>query len=891
MTKTLADIRSTFLNYFQGQGHAVVESSPLVPRNDPTLMFANSGMVQFKNVFTGAENRPYKRATTAQKCVRAGGKHNDLENVGYTARHLTFFEMMGNFSFGDYFKSDAIPFAWELVTKHFELPKDKLLVTVYHDDDEAAALWKKVAGFSDDKIIRIKTDANFWRMGDTGPCGPCSEIFIDQGDKVQGGPPGSPDEDGDRFLEFWNLVFMQFEEQAGGGRINLPKPSVDTGLGLERMASILQGVHSVFDTDLFKNIIAATSEIMKVKAVGDQAASFRVIADHLRTTVFLIADGVLPGNEGRGYVLRRIMRRGMRHAHILGAKEPVIYRLVPELVRQMGAAYPEIVRAESLIVETLKLEETRFKAMLDRGLKLLDEEAGKLNKNKTLSGDVAFKLYDSFGFPLDLTQDVLRGKGMKVDTTGFEAAMAKQKAAARAAWSGSGETGTAKLWFELRDELGATDFLGYSTERAEGQVKAITRNGARVADAKAGETIQIVTNQSPFYAESGGQIGDTGTFITASGATITITDTQKEADTVWVHHARVDSGVVKTGDMVVMTVDSARRLRIRANHSATHLLHEALRRKLGTHVTQKGSLVDENRLRFDFSQPTPIPAEAIAEVEAEVNNRIRMNEEVLTRLMTPQEAMDQGAMALFGEKYGDEVRVLSMGGREDKNEKGKEFFSVELCGGTHVKRTGDIGLFKITSESAVSAGVRRIEAVTGIGALMHYNTQEKALLAAAEALKSPTTELPTRITQLVEERKKLEREVAGLRRQAALGGGKAGGAVDAPKQINGVNFVSRVLVDFPAKDLKPMADAFKAQVKSGVIALAASYEGKVSIVVAVTDDLTARISAVDLVKLGAEAVGGKGGGGRPDMAQAGGADVTALPQAISAMEKFMGGRR
>jgi len=674
--KTLSDIRATYLNYFAEKGHTIVDSSPLVPRNDPTLMFTNSGMVQFKNVFTGAETRPYKRATTAQKSVRAGGKHNDLENVGYTARHHTFFEMLGNFSFGDYFKPEAIEFAWELVTKRFGLSKEKLLVTVYHEDDQAAQLWKKIAGLSDDKIIRIKTDANFWRMGETGPCGPCSEIFIDQGDKLQGGPPGSPDEDGDRFLEFWNLVFMQFEEQPGGKRINLPKPSVDTGMGLERMAAIMQGVYSNYDIDLFKAIIGAAAELVKINPEGPQKPSFRVIADHLRATSFLIADGVFPSNEGRGYVLRRIMRRGMRHAHMLGAKEPLIYKLVAELVKQMGTAYPELIRAAPLITETLKLEESRFKQMLDRGLKLLDEETGKLGKDKALPGAVAFKLYDTFGFPLDLTQDVLRGKGMKVDVAGFEVAMAKQKADARAAWAGSGETGTARLWFELRDELGASEFLGYSTETAEGQIKALVRNGGRVADAKQGENIQIVVNQTPFYAESGGQMGDTGVITTASGAVIRIDDTQKEADTVFVHHGHVEKGVVKTGDVVKLDVDGERRSALRANHSATHLLHEALRRKLGAHVTQKGSLVAPDRLRFDFSQPTPIPAEALAEVEAEVNRRIRMNEEVITHLMSPQEALSTGAMALFGEKYGDEVRVLFMGGREDRAEKGKDHYSV-----------------------------------------------------------------------------------------------------------------------------------------------------------------------------------------------------------------------
>ncbi len=886
--KTLSDIRATYLNYFAEKGHTIVDSSPLVPRNDPTLMFTNSGMVQFKNVFTGAETRPYKRATTAQKSVRAGGKHNDLENVGYTARHHTFFEMLGNFSFGDYFKPEAIEFAWELVTKRFGLPKDKLLVTVYHEDDQAAQLWKKIAGFSDDKIIRIKTDANFWRMGETGPCGPCSEIFIDQGDKLQGGPPGSPDEDGDRFLEFWNLVFMQFEEQPGGGRINLPKPSVDTGMGLERMAAIMQGVYSNYDIDLFKAIIGATAELVKVNPEGPQKPSFRVIADHLRATSFLIADGVFPSNEGRGYVLRRIMRRGMRHAHMLGAKEPLIYKLVPELVKQMGTAYPELIRAEPLIMETLKLEESRFKQMLDRGLKLLDEETGKLSKDKALPGAVAFKLYDTFGFPLDLTQDVLRGKGMKVDVAGFEAAMAKQKADARAAWAGSGDTGTAKLWFELREELGATEFLGYSTEMAEGQVRALVRNGGRVADAKMGENVQIVVNQTPFYAESGGQMGDTGTITTASGAVIKIDDTQKEADSVFVHHGHITKGAVKTGDVVKLDVYGERRSALRVHHSATHLLHEALRRKLGAHVTQKGSLVAPDRLRFDFTQPTPLSNEIVRGIENEVNFRIWQNDEVITRLMTPQDALTTGAMALFGEKYGDEVRVLFIGGKENKQPNGKEFFSVEFCGGTHVQRTGDIGVFKIVSESAVSAGVRRIEAQVRQAALKDIHEERALLHMAADALKATPLELSSRIIQLVEDRKKLEREVADLRQKVALGGG--GGSAqssEAPRQVKGINFVSRVLTDIPAKDLKPMADAFKAQIKSGVVALASSFDGKVSIVVAVTDDLSKKFSAVELVKAGAELVGGKGGGGRPDMAQAGGSDITAMPQAITAIEKAL----
>lgn len=888
--KTLADIRSTFVNFFAQHGHHVVESSPLVPRNDPTLMFTNSGMVQFKNVFTGAETRPYTRATTAQKSVRAGGKHNDLENVGYTARHHTFFEMLGNFSFGDYFKPEAIEFAWTLVSKHFELPKDKLLVTVYHDDEEAATLWKKIAGFSDDKIIRIKTDANFWRMGDVGPCGPCSEIFIDQGDKLQGGPPGSPDEDGDRFLEFWNLVFMQFEEQAGGGRVKLPRPSVDTGMGLERIAAVMQGVTSNYDIDLFRNLIGAIADVVKVDPNGPMKPSFRVIADHLRASSFLVADGVLPSNEGRGYVLRRIMRRAMRHAHILGAREPVMYRLVPELVKQMGAAYPELVHAEALITETLKLEETRFKSMLDRGLKLLDDEVAGLGAGGTLSGDVAFKLYDTFGFPLDLTQDILRSRGGSVDVTSFDAAMAKQKAVARAAWAGSGETGTAKLWFDVRDEVGATDFLGYSTERAEGQIRALIHNGAQVTEAQAGMDIQLIANQSPFYAESGGQKGDTGIITTANGAVLAVTDTRKEVDTLWVHHARVQSGVVKSGDLAIFAVDGGRRSAIRAHHSATHLLHEVLRRTLGKHVAQKGSMVSADRLRFDFSHQAPIPADVLQGIEREVNARIRGNAEVLTRLMSPQAAVEQGAMALFGEKYGEEVRVLFMGGEDDTPDHGHRHFSVELCGGTHVRRMGDIGFFKIVAETAVSAGVRRIEAVTGAAAEQWVREQSELLAAAAEAMKAPAPELAERIKAMADDRKRLDREVADLRQKAVLAGGGNTSGGEPARDVNGVAFISRVLTDVPAKDLKPMADAFKAQVKSGVVALVASNDDKVSVVIAVTEDLTARISAVDLVRVAAEAVAGKGGGGRPDMAQAGGSDVTAMPKAIAAVEAALAER-
>jgi len=881
--KTLADIRSTFLCYYERQGHTMVDSSPLVPRNDPTLMFTNSGMVQFKNVFTGNEKRAYKRATTAQKCVRAGGKHNDLENVGYTARHHTFFEMLGNFSFGDYFKEEAINYAWELVTKEFGLNKDKLYITVYHDDEQAATIWKKLTGFPDERIIRITTDSNFWRMGDVGPCGPCSEIFIDQGDQLQGGPPGSPDEDGDRFLEFWNLVFMQFEELPDGRRVSLPKPSVDTGMGLERMAAILQGQLSNYDIDLFRNLIGATADILKIDPQGTQRASYRVIADHLRACSFLMADGVLPSNEGRGYVLRRIMRRAMRHAHLLGAKEPMLFRIIPELVKQMGVAYPELGRAQSLITETLKLEETRFRQLLDRGLKLLDEETKTLSVSKPLSGDVAFKLYDTYGFPLDLTQDVLRGQGLAVDASGFESAMAKQKAAARAAWAGSGDVGTEKLWFDLKDELGATEFLGYSTESAEGIILALVKDGVSVKSAQQGDKVQIIVNQTPFYGESGGQVGDCGTFTSAKGAVIDITDTQKQLGDMWVHHGVVQQGSVQCDDGVMMVVDHERRSILRANHSATHLLHEALRRKLGTHVAQKGSLVTEEKLRFDVSQPTPIAANDLLDVEEEVNRRIALNSDVTTRLMTPDEAVKEGAMALFGEKYGDEVRVVAMG-RDHEDDNG---FSVELCGGTHVKRTGDIGAFKIVAEAAVAAGVRRIEALTGQRAIDYLSEQEQRLHHIAATLKVAPSEAAERVTVLVDEKKKLEREVGDLRRQLALAGGGGQAAVEAPKQFGAISLISRVLHDLPAKDLKPMADQLRQQLASGVIVLLAGFEGKVSVVVSVSPDLTSQVSAVDLVRVGAEAVGGKGGGGRADMAQAGGSDVAAMPQAVVAIEQVL----
>ncbi len=880
--KTAADIRSEFLNYFAGRGHEKVASSPLVPQNDPTLMFTNSGMVQFKNVFTGVEKRPYTKATTSQKCVRAGGKHNDLENVGYTARHFTFFEMLGNFSFGDYFKEEAIFNAWELVSKNFQMPKDKLLVTVHSTDEEAATLWRKIAGFSDDKIIRINTNDNFWMMGDTGPCGPCSEIFIDRGDHIFGGPPGSPDEDGDRFLEFWNLVFMQFEQEPDGkgGHIRkpLPKPSIDTGMGLERMSMIMQGKNSVFDIDLMRAIIEHVGDLTSVNPDGDQAPSHKVIADHLRSAAFLIADGVMPSNEGRGYVLRRIMRRGMRHAQLLGAKEPLMYRLFPTLQAQMGEAYPELYAAGSLITETLKLEESKFKQTLERGLKLLDEETSKLASGTKLPGEAAFKLYDTFGFPLDLTQDALRAKNIEVDTDGFDAAMEKQKAEARKNWSGSGDTATEKVWFELLDKAGATEFLGYSKLEAEGQIKTIVKDGAEVTEAKAGDNVHIVLNQTPFYAESGGQVGDTG-ILKVGDNIFEVTDTVKKLGKMFAHVGIVKEGSFKVGDAVEAQVDTDRRNAIQAHHSVTHLLHEALRLTLGDHVAQKGSMQTVDRTRFDISHHLGISQEQLKAVEAMVNDEIRADTEVRTRVMAIDDARETGARALFGEKYDDEVRVVSMGRQEQGQNKP---FSVELCGGTHVGRTGEIGLFKIVSEGAVGSGVRRIEAVAGSTALNYYNSQENKLFEAAAVLKANPSDVVERVKALIDEKKKLEQELTALRRKLATGGADEGSAA---KEIGGVKFVGKVLEDVPAKDLKPMADDLKAKIGSGVVALISKEEGKASIVVAVTSDLTSKINAVDLVRIGAEALGGKGGGGRPDMAQAGGPDAGAANDAIAEIEK------
>ena len=868
------DIRATFLGYFARHGHQVVDSSPLVPRNDPTLLFTNSGMVQFKNVFTGQERRPYSRASTAQKCVRAGGKHNDLDNVGYTARHHTFFEMLGNFSFGDYFKERAIPLAWELVTREFGLAKDRLLVTVFSEDDDAARIWREVAGLPESRIIRIPTADNFWRMGDTGPCGPCSEIFYDHGDHIPGGPPGSADEDGDRFVEIWNLVFMQFEEGPPGTRLPLPRPSIDTGMGLERIAAILQGKHDNYDTDTFRALILASAEVTGQEPDGPFRASHRVIADHLRSSAFLIADGVLPSNEGRGYVLRRIMRRAMRHAHLMGAIEPVMWRLVPTLVRQMGAAYPELARTEALTRETLLLEETRFKQMLERGLHLLADETERLGAGQALPGDVAFRLYDTYGFPLDLTQDALREQGRSVDTEGFAEAMGEQRARARAAWAGSGEAATETVWFEIRERSGGTDFLGYATETAEGEILALVVGGAPATDAGAGAEVAVVLNQTPFYAESGGQVGDTGTIAGPDGLRIAVTDTQKKLGDLIVHLGRVEGGMARVGTPVVAEVDHGRRTTIRSHHSATHLLHEALRRKLGTHVQQKGSLNAPDRLRFDISQPRPITGAELAWVEREVNARVRENTEVTTRLMTPEAAVEMGAMALFGEKYGDEVRVVAMG----EGEGNKPAYSIELCGGTHVRRTGDIGLFKIVSEGGVSSGVRRIEAVTGDAALALIEATEHRLNLVAGALRASPLEAPERVAALVEDRRKLERQLADLQRKLATGGGGA-----AVEEVNGVKLAARNLGEVPARDLKSLAETIGKQIGSGVVVLVSTAEGKASIVVGVSPDLTSRFSAVDLVRAASVAVGGKGGGGRPDLAQAGGPQATRADDALGAV--------
>jgi len=863
MTST-NDIRRSFLEYFGSHGHEVVQSAPLVPYNDPTLMFTNAGMVPFKNVFTGLETRAVPRATSSQKCVRAGGKHNDLDNVGYTARHHTFFEMLGNFSFGDYFKEQAIIHAWTLLTKEWGLNPDRLTATVYHTDDEAFGLWRKIAGLPEERIIRIPTKDNFWAMGSDGPCGPCSEIFYDHGDHIFGGPPGSPDEDGDRFVEVWNLVFMQFEQAADEIVGELPKPSIDTGMGLERIAAVMQGVPDNYDTDTFKALIAASVGLTGVKAEGDQRASHRVIADHLRSTSFLLADGVLPSNEGRGYVLRRIMRRAMRHAHLLGAKEPLMHRLVPALVQEMGAAYPELGRAQPLIEETLQREEVQFRRTLANGLKL--------------PGETAFKLYDTFGFPYDLTEDALRSRGIGIDRAGYDTAMAQQKAAARAAWKGSGQAADAEVWFDIAERVGATEFTGYTATTGEAQVVALVKDGSEVQSASTGDMVTVITNQTPFYGESGGQTGDSGTIAGADGLRIAVADTAKPLGRLHAHNGTVEAGTIKVGDVVKLDIDVARRDAIRANHSATHLVHAALRGRLGDHVTQKGSMVAADRLRFDFSHPTALTAEDIAVIEAEVNAEVRANEPVVTRLMSPEDAIAAGAMALFGEKYGEEVRVLSMGRVKEAHA-----YSVELCGGTHVRATGDIGLFRIVSESAVSSGVRRIEAMTGEGAFSYLAGREDALKGAAAVLRTTPDEVEARVAALLDERRKLERELAEAKKALALGGGNAA-ATSAEEDVGGVKFSGQILDGLDPKELRGLLDQAKARLGSGVAVIVAVNDGKASIAAAVTEDLTSKVSAVDLVRAGVEALGGKGGGGRADMAQGGGPDGSKAAEAIAAVK-------
>ena len=888
---SLNDIRSTFLNYFAKQGHEIVPSSPLVPRNDPTLMFVNSGMVQFKNCFTGVDKRDYVRATTAQKCVRAGGKHNDLDNVGYTARHHTFFEMLGNFSFGDYFKEEAIPFAWELITKEFEIPKDKLYTTVYHTDDEAFEIWKKV-GVPEDRIIRIATSDNFWQMGPTGPCGPCTEIFYDHGDHIWGGPPGSPEEDGDRFIEIWNIVFMQNEQFEDGSMIDLDMQSIDTGMGLERIGALLQGSHDNYDTDLFKTLIEASAGVTSTEPYGDKNVHHRVIADHLRSTSFLIADGVMPSNDGRGYVLRRIMRRAMRHAHLLGAKDPVMHRLVPSLVSQMGQAYPELGRAQALIEETLNLEETRFKQTLDRGLKLLDDELDGLAEDAPLPGEAAFKLYDTYGFPLDLTQDALREKGREVDTDGFDAAMAEQKAKARAAWSGSGDAADNAIWFDIAEETGVSEFLGYDTESAEGQVVALVADGKRVKALNEGAEGWVVVNQTPFYGESGGQVGDSGLVSRLENRDdfAKVSDTQKFAEgKVFAHKVTVARGTLSVGDPVALDVDHTRRSAIRANHSATHLLHEALRETLGDHVAQRGSLNAADRMRFDFSHAKALTAEEMHKVATDVNAYIRQNSTVETRIMTPDDARDLGAQALFGEKYGDEVRVVSMGRANTGKGLDGNTYSIELCGGTHVRQTGDIGVFVLLGDSASSAGVRRIEALTGEAAFAYLEDQANRMADVAATLKAQPAEVSDRLKALLDERKSLQNEVAQLRRELAMSGGAGQGGGAEAKDVNGVKFLAQLLTGVSGKDLRPLIDEHKTRLESGAILLIADDGGKVAVAAGVTDDLTDTVSAVDLVKAAVEALGGKGGGGRPDMAQGGAKDSTNADAAMAAAEAVITG--
>jgi alanyl-tRNA synthetase len=883
------DIRSAFLGYFAREGHEIVPSSPLVPRNDPTLMFTNAGMVQFKNVFTGLEKRPYVRATTAQKCVRAGGKHNDLDNVGYTARHHTFFEMLGNFSFGDYFKERAIELAWRLLTKEYGVPAEKLLATVYIDDDEAFNLWKKISGLPEKKILRIAGSDNFWSMGDTGPCGPCAEIFYDHGEGVWGGPPGSPEAEGDRFTEIWNLVFMQYEQLAGGKRIDLPRPSIDTGMGLERMAAVLQGTYDNYQIDLFRALIEAVADLTHVDPDGERKASHRVIADHLRASSFLIADGVLPSNEGRGYVLRRIMRRAMRHAELLGAKEPLMWKLVPLLVREMGQAYPELHRAEALVSETLKLEEVRFRRTLERGLAILDEASKSLKKGDMFDGVTAFTLYDTYGFPLDLTQDALRPRGIGVDIAAFTDAMEEQRKKARASWAGSGEAADEAVWFSLHERIGATEFLGYETENAEGVVAALVRDGKEVAALKQGESGAVVLNQTPFYGESGGQVGDTGV-LTADGVRFKVADTQKYAGGVCAHIGTVEEGTLKTGAALALKVDHARRSAVRRNHSATHLLHEALRQVLGDHVAQKGSLVAPDRLRFDFSHPKPMTGDEIERVEDIANDFVLQNSPVTTRVMALDDARQSGARALFGEKYGDEVRVVAMGDTMGEGGGNALGWSVELCGGTHVKRTGDIGIISVIAEGGVASGVRRIEAFTGTKARKDGREYREMVKSAATLLRASPIEFIDRLNALLEDRKRLDRDLSDTKKKLAMGGGGKSDGADGVRTVGDVKLMARAVEGIELKDLRSLADEGKKQVGSGIVAIVGvTGDGKAGIVVGVTADLVARFNAVDLVKKGAEALGGKGGGGRPDMAQAGGPDGSKADAALAAIEAALGG--
>ncbi|WP_417621399.1 alanine--tRNA ligase [Parasphingorhabdus sp.] len=881
--QTTNDIRRSFLDYFAGQGHEIVPSSPLIPYNDPTLMFINAGMVPFKNIFTGAEKSAYSTATSSQKCVRAGGKHNDLDNVGYTARHHTFFEMLGNFSFGDYFKEQAIVHAWTLITKTWGISPDRLTVTVYHTDDEAFDLWKKISGLPDARIIRIATDDNFWSMGDTGPCGPCSEIFYDHGDHIPGGPPGSPDEDGDRFVEIWNLVFMQYDQRGEGDRVELPKPSIDTGMGLERVAAVMQGVHDNYDIDLFKALIAESGSLTGTATTGDNQASHRVIADHLRASSFLVADGVLPSNEGRGYVLRRIMRRAMRHAHLLGAKDPLMHRMVGSLTGEMGNAFPELIRAQPLIEETLLREETNFRQTLANGLKLLDAEIADMQEGDVLPGATAFKLYDTYGFPYDLTEDALRTQSLGVDREGFDKAMAEQKAAARAAWKGSGDQASDTVWFDIAEREGSTEFTGYTSEEGEGVVVALVKEGVEIQSADAGDTVILLTNQTPFYGESGGQMGDAGEISGADDFAAIVTDTRKPLGRLHAHQIEINSGSVSVGDRVHLQVDKDRRTALRANHSATHLLHKALRHHLGDHVTQKGSLVAPDRLRFDFSHPSALSDAEIQAVEADVNAQIRGNSPVTTRLMSPDDAVKAGALALFGEKYGDEVRVLSMGRDADLD------YSVELCGGTHVHALGDIGLMTIISESAVASGVRRIEALTGEAARLWLADRDAKLKSIASALKASPEEAADRVAVLVDERKKLERELTEAKKALALAGDGGSAKAAATETIGDVAFGGQVIQGLNPKELRGLIDQAKQKLSSGVSALVAVNDGRATVAVGVTDDLTERFSAVDLVQAAVAAVGGKGGGGRPDMAQGGGPDGGKADDAIAAIRTILAG--